>query len=157
MILSIQSDQPPLERHALAERRKHQRYPMPPGTFAILRNEMERLRNHTQMSIGEIAMILYKSEPEIMGQVTDISFGGIAFDSSHGGVPCGEHLELDLLMAEQGIYLHNIPFERIPGRSADTDKTKTPAISTNILRFKNLDAEQKGKLQELLAFHVGPS
>ena len=125
----------------MVERRKHKRYPMPRGTFAILRNEFDPLRNHTQMSIGEIAMVLYKSEPEAMGQVTNLSVGGIAFDGNTIGVPDAEKVQLDLLMTEQGIYLHNIPYAVVPIRTTGQRRKKTQEFRTNALRFKRLDAE----------------
>ncbi len=139
----------------MVERRKYERYRMPGGTFVILRNELDRLRDHSQMSIGEIAMVLYKSEPEVMGQVTDMSFGGLAFTGNHGGVSDSDHVELDLLMTEQGIYLHNIPYVTVPIKHSGRGKQRTPKYRTNALRFKNLNAEIKVQLKALLAHHVG--
>lgn len=100
-------------------------------------------------------MVLYKTEPEFMGQIKDVGLGGVAFDSTTRGVPDDDHLELDLLMAEQGIYLHNIPFVRVAARSADGDTQLIPQNHTHILKFKELDGEQVAKLQELLAYQVG--
>lgn len=139
----------------MVERRKYKRYPMPRGTFAILRNESDPLRNHTQMSIGEIAMVLYKSEPEVMGQVTNLSVGGIAFDGNTICIQDTEKVQLDLLMTEQGIYLHNIPYAIVPTRTAGQGIKMTQTFRTNALRFKCLDAEKKVHLRELLAHHVG--
>jgi hypothetical protein len=139
----------------MVERRKHKRYTMPRGTFAILRNEFDPLRNHSQMSIGEIAMVLYKSEPEVMRQITDLSVGGIAFGGNTIGVPDAENVQLDVLMAEQGIYLHNIPYAAVPIRTAGPGKKKTQEFRTNALRFKHLDEETKIKLREMLTYHIG--
>lgn len=139
----------------MVERRKHKRYHMPRGTFAILRNELDRLHNHKKMSIGEIAMLLYKSEPEVMGQVTDMSVGGIAFDGGNSDAPGGDHVELDLLFTEQGIYLHNIPYASVPNGPAGRGKKKKPTHRANALRFKRLDSDLKDQLCELLAHHVG--
>lgn len=140
----------------MVERRKHKRYSMPRGTFIILRNELDRLRNHAQMSIGEIAMVLYKSKPEVMGQVTDISIGGVAFDGHNSVMPDADNkVELDLLMTTQGIYLHNIPYMTVPIKPAGRGKKKTPKLRMNALRFNELNAKQKGQLRELLARHVG--
>ncbi|MFO7713065.1 hypothetical protein [Desulfosarcina sp.] len=100
-------------------------------------------------------MVLYKSEPEVMGQIKDVGLGGVAFDSTTRVVPDDDHLELDLLMAEQGIYLHNIPFVRVPARSADGDTHLIPQNHTHILQFKDLDGEQAARLQELLTHQVG--
>ena len=139
----------------MVERRKHKRYSMPRGTFVILRNVFDPLRNHTQMSIGEIAMVLYKSEPQVMGQVTNLSVGGIAFGGNTIGLPDTENVQLDLLMTEKGIYLHNIPYTAVPIRTSGNGKKKGPAFRTNAFRFKQLDVEKKGQLRELLAHHVG--
>lgn len=129
---------------------------MPRGTFIILRNELGRLRNHTQMSIGEIAMVLYKTEPEVMGQVTDISLGGVSFEGNNSVMPDADNkVELDLLMTTQGIYLHNIPYVTVPVKPAGKGKKKTPKLRMNALRFNKLNVEQKGQLRELMAHHVG--
>jgi hypothetical protein len=141
----------------MVERRRHKRYPMPRGTFVILRNELDPLRNHMKMSIGEIAMVLYKSRSELLGQVTDLSPAGVRFDCDDGGLPVSDTVQLDLLMAEKGIYLHNIPYATIPADPGGRGSKKTRPLRSNALRFKKLDNEQKKKLQELLAHHVGSS
>jgi hypothetical protein len=139
----------------MIERRKFKRYPMPRGTFAILRNELDQLHNHRRMSIGEIAMVLYKSKTEVMGQVTNMSFGGIAFESSSCKVPTTGYVELDLLMTEHGIYLHNIPFAAVPIRSIRAKRRKTAGSPRAALRFKKLDSTLKKQLRELMAYHIG--
>ena len=139
----------------MAERRKHKRYSMPRGTFVILRNESDQLRNHAHMSIGEIAMVLYKTKRELMVQVTDMSVGGVAFDGHHSGVLDANNVELDLLMTEQGLYLHNIPYAAVPVVPAVRGKNKAPKLRTNALCFKNLEAELKGRVRELLNHHAG--
>lgn len=139
----------------MVERRKHKRYSMPRGTFVILRNEFDPLRNHKQMSIGEIAMVLYRSDTEVMGQVTNMSVGGIAFGCHIERLPDVNNVQLDLLMTEQGIYLHNIPYAAVPIETTSNGKKNRPVFRTNALRFRRLDAEIKGQLRELLAHHVG--
>lgn len=139
----------------MVERRKYKRYSMPHGTFVILRNKFDPLRNYTNMSIGEIAMVLYKSDPEAMGQVTNLSAGGIAFGGKAIGTPDAGNVELDLLMTEQGIYVHNIPYAVVPIKTKGKSKQKAPGFRANALRFKRLDAEKKSQLRELLTHRVG--
>lgn len=139
----------------MVERRKYKRYPMPKGTFAILRSEMKRLRNHDRMSIGEIAMVLYKSDPEAMGQVTDMSLGGLAFKWEAGVLPEIGGLELDLLMAEQGIYLHNIPYKTVEQATGEKNVKKTAKIRRSAFRFTRLDTDLKNRLRGLLNHHAG--
>ena len=139
----------------MIERRKHKRHLMPRGTLAILRSDLcERLRHHEKMSIGEIAMVLYKSESDMISEVADISFGGISFNGifeRHGDM---QDCQLDLLMTEQGIYMHNIPYEPVPllaGRRGGSQKGMT---RTNALRFQRLNAKHKDQLRELLDYAV---
>ena len=139
----------------MVERRKYERYTMPRGTFAILRSESERLRNHAQMSIGEIAMVIYKSQPEAMWQVKDMSLGGIGIGGNTATIADAASLELDLLMADQGVYVHNIPFTVAPSESADKGAKKPAAVRSDALHFKDLDEAQKESLRELLAYHAG--
>lgn len=138
----------------MVERRKHKRYPMPRGTFVILRKGSERLNNHAKMSIGEIAMVLYKSKPDFMGQVTDVSFGGVGFESHNTGIPDTGNMELDLLMTEQRLYLHNIPYGTVTLEPTGSGGKKATKFRKNALCFKDLDAELKDRLGELLARHV---
>ncbi len=139
----------------MVERRKHKRYRMPRGTFAILRNKVKRLCNHAKMNIGEIAMILYKSQPEVMGQVTNMSYGGIAVRAETDIHSLDGDVELDLLMAEQGIYVHNIPYVAVDAETAAAGRQQPTTARRNAFHFTHLDNEQKGRLQDLLAHHIG--
>ena len=138
----------------MVERRKHKRYVMPSGTFVILRNELDPLRNHAKMSIGEIAMVLYKSDRHVIGQVTNMSIGGVAFRGDDHRSTDAENVELDLLMTEQGIYLHNIPYEAVAIASAGKSEKKALKFRKNALCFKDLNSKQKGQLRKLLTHRV---
>ena len=139
----------------MIERRRFKRYSMPRGLFAILRNELDQLNNHRRMSIGEIAMVLYKSETQVLGQVANISLGGLALDIGDRHMPPVDEVELDLLMTEQGIYLHNIPFTALPSKKTVTKKKDRDLNSQRtVLRFDKLDAPLKNGLRELLAYHI---
>lgn len=138
----------------MIERRKFKRYSMPKGTFAILRNELAQLHNHRRMSIGEIAMVLYKSEAQLLGQVANMSFGGMAFASDDCHFPITREIELDLLMAEKGIYLHNIPFTTLPAISCGKKGKKADTRQRAVLQFKKLNPKLKDSMRELMAHHI---
>ncbi len=141
----------------MIERRKHPRYAMPRGTFMILRDKVEPLLNHKKMSIGEIAMVIYKSKTEMMGQVRNLGLGGIAFEGDCGHMPEEGSFELDLLMTEKGIYIHNIPYSPIFAASKKKRKKSAEEHRSDALEFKKLDAEHKQQLEELLAHCIGTS
>ena len=131
------------------ERRQYKRYRMPRGTFVILRGDHQRLHDHGKMGIGEIAMVLYKANPEMMSQVVDISIGGVAFKAPAEHVSDTDDLKLDVLMAEQGIYIHDIPFEAV-----DRQSESQAEHPVNAMRFVDLEAYHKDQLEKLLAHHV---
>jgi hypothetical protein len=134
----------------MQERRKHKRYRMPRGTFAILREDIQRLHDHENMGIGEIAMVLYKANPEMMSQVVDIGFGGVAVKAPAEEIMDTRGLQLDVLMAEQGIYVYDIPFAIIdhPGVSDDTSTDADSKL--HAFRFGDLNAQQEDRLKRLM-------
>ena len=91
-----------------------------------------------------------------MGQVTELSIGGIGFDCNYNGIANAENVELDLLMADKGIYLHNLPYATIPVNAPGNGRRKTPKVRTNAVRFKKLDPLQKCQLREMLSHHATP-
>lgn len=113
------------------------------------------MHNHQQMSVAEIAMVLYKSDPSMIRQVRDISFGGIGFDGS--GAVDNPKAELDVLMTQQGIYLHNVPYAHVTGDSGGVNGGKRPGIRANAFQFKELDAGMKNQIAEWLTQHLSPS
>ena len=128
---------------------------MPRGTFFILRKTLESLSNYKKMSIGEIAMILYKSKSEAIGQVSNLGLGGIAFNDSLSRKPDMKSVELDLLMAAKGIYVHNIPFKTLLTDPICEGKRKTRPLRKNAMQFKNLDAEHRQQLNEVISHRIG--
>ena len=140
----------------MIERRKHKRHVMPQGTLAILRSDLcARLRQYENMSIGEIAMVLYKSEADLISEVADISFGGISFTGAFERQDNIEDCQLDLLLTEHGIYMHNIPYTTVPVVKKGNGDATNGTSRTNALRFKRLNAKQKDQLRELLDYAVG--
>ena len=139
----------------MVERREHKRYAMPRGTLAILRNEAHRLQEHANMNIGEIAMIIYKSSPEIIGQVTDMSFSGVAFEGKSIDQVNTDNVELDLLMAEEGLYLYNLPFTTVASSESGKGRRRAAAARPNALQFTNLDDRQKDQIREMLSHRIG--
>jgi len=133
----------------MEERRRHQRYTLPRGTFLIMRQKLDALKNHKKMSIGEISMVLYKSKSEMMAQVTNLGQGGVAFDGTVDDQVDFDRLEMDLLMAEKGLYIHNIPYS--PLRADSIDKKKSGPIRENAFCFKELETEHQRQLNEMLS------
>ena len=77
----------------LIERRKHRRFPVKYGAFAIFNP---------------------KSKSTKLGQIIDISRDGLAFSYFFDSEEWSEDIsELDILFSEDNFYLANIPFETV--------------------------------------------
>jgi hypothetical protein len=140
----------------MEERRQHQRFTLPRGTFCILRYKLDALNNHSRMSIGEISMVLYKSKSELMAQVKNLGHGGMAFDGTLEEQLDLEKVELDLLMAEKGLYIHNIPYSTLYANDDSKGTRKSRQLRVNAVGFKDLDADLKRQLDEMLS-HGNPA
>jgi hypothetical protein len=135
----------------MKERRQHRRYSLPRGTFVIVRPKLDALQNHKRMSIGEISMVLYKSKSEMMAQVKNVGQGGIAFDGQLQAGLDHETVEMDLLMAEKGLYLHNLPYSILYSDSESSEGKKNRRIRANAVRFTELDMSQQRQLDEMMS------
>lgn len=74
---------------AFSERRKHKRFPIRDVAFAILRSDKD----------------------EELGQIMNISMGGLAFQYFVGNRELQKADKLDVLPADNGFHVDNIPFQ----------------------------------------------
>jgi hypothetical protein len=79
----------PSHEESVTERRKHTRYEIKDVAFAILRTDQE----------------------EELGQITNISMGGLAFQYFIGNREFQKANHLDVLLADSGLHVENIPFD----------------------------------------------
>ena len=114
----------------LVERRKHKRYMAPHGAFAVLAVECHFAK---------------------LGQIIDVSRGGLSFSYAGTEEWIGESLELGILFAEQKFRLDNVPFKTV----SDFEMVgETPASDVVIrrrgVRFGGLTYEQKFELEQFI-------
>jgi hypothetical protein len=114
----------------LVERRKHKRYMAPHGAFAVLAVECHFAK---------------------LGQIIDVSRGGLSFSYAGTEEWIGESLDLGILFAEQKFRLDNVPFKTV----SDFEMVgETPASDVVIrrrgVRFGGLTYEQKFELEQFI-------
>ena len=117
---------------ALLEQRKHKRFRPQEGTYAILRSPGKKL-----------------------GQVINISRGGLAFRYIDIGERPERSFELDISIEEHGLILDSLSFETVSDFSVSRE---FPFSSTPIRRrggqFKSLKKNQISQLEYLLRNHA---
>jgi hypothetical protein len=108
-----------------AEQRQHKRFRVPKTTFVALWPEFFRV-----------------------GQVADISMGGLAFRHLTGEEPLNGSLELDLFLAGQSFYLYKLPFEMIWNfEPVEANSSNAPDLRQCGLQFGALTPSQAAQLE----------
>ena len=98
---------------------------------------------------GAIAVI--GKSANVLGQIIDISQGGLSFRYMDNGLIEEEEDLLTILSTDQRFYIVNIPFQTV----SDFALTNVPTFSSIIMRrrcvrFKNLDEDQVRRLDEFI-------
>ena len=112
----------------LVENRQYKRFQVPKTTFVALWPQFVRV-----------------------GQVTDISMGGLAFCHVTGAEPPSGPMELDIFLAGSPFYLYKVPIEKVWDL---VPADETPCTSVDVrqcgLRFGELTESQRAQLTYLI-------
>ena len=110
---------------ASVEQRQHKRFRVPKTTFVALWPEFLRV-----------------------GQVADISMGGLAFRHLRGEEPPNGSLELDLFLAGRSFYLYRVPSEMIWNLDpVEASSYNSQNLRQCGLRFGELTPSQTAQLE----------
>jgi len=97
---------------------------------------VERRRNKRYKAVeGAYAAILPNSH--ILGQITDISMGGLSFkyiDTSNNDSKAGELPENSVFLSNTGYYMGDIPFKTV----SDYEVTNAPSFSSLKVRKRHI-------------------
>jgi len=133
------------------EHRKHKRFQPIDGLFAVISSKSIKLDQIKHMSMAEIALKMLKSKPTKMGQIIDISKGGLAFWYIHEEENSGEAFKLAITYAENAFYSNKIKFETISDfEVANGDQLNTFTIRRQGLKFKELTLKQISVLDRII-------
>jgi hypothetical protein len=139
-------------KKAKTERRKHKRFSTRKAAFAVIGPEKAYLDEIKKMSMGEIACAVYKSNPVKMGQIIDMSRGGLAFSYIAGKKLAGKAVAVDILSAGNKFFLEKILFKTIMDVDAGEDFEIDPIqLKHQRIQFVDLSPDQKEKLEYFLS------
>lgn len=108
------------------------------------------------MSMGAIALAVIKSDPLKLGRIKDLSMNGLAFCYlDNGKTGTDESFKLDILLADSGFYLEDLPFKPVSDFKLEDDFPFS-AIKTIQLggRFKEMTHGQVSKLRHFIRHHA---
>lgn len=120
----------------LTERRKHRRFTIKDVAFAILRTDTD----------------------EELGQVTNISMGGLAFQYFVGNRELQKADRLDLLLADNGLHISDIGFQVVDDYEL-VNELPFSSITKREQRvyFDNLSDDQKQSIDGFIKEHTFPN
>jgi len=136
------------------EYRYHKRYQLIEDTFALIRPISTGPLKIRGKSMGCIACAVFNAKPVKLGKIDNISMGGLTFHHADSKEQLSRALVLDILLADCGFYLANMPFKTITD-VVIPDEVFSDAIEIRQVRlqFQRLNAVQRSRLKDFLLNH----
>jgi hypothetical protein len=121
-----------INREGFADRRQHKRFQVHDGAFAVLRPRSDIL--------GQVI--------DIVGQITDISEGGLMLHYIAGQNRSHEPFKLDIVVAGDSFRLDDIPFKAVSDMDmGDSLSFRPTTMRWQSVQFGALTYDQKAQLQ----------
>ena len=118
------------------------------------RVQIER-REHRRSEVQDIAFAVLRDQSRQLGQIMDISMGGLAFNYIAGGGNADSAFELDLLLAYKGLYIKKIQFKTISDFQIANKSPFSPiTMRRRGVKFGELTQKQKSKLKNFIREHT---
>ena len=139
----------------MTERRKHERYHVKTGTFALLRSTSIEFSKIREMGMGEIGFAVIKSKPIKMGQIINIGMNGLAFEYIERRNKAIKVFKLDILYAQDAFYLGKLLFKPTFDYIIESEiPLNTFTIRRCGVEFGALTSYQKSRLECFLNKHT---
>ena len=136
------------------EYRRHKRFELSENAFALMRSISAGPLKIYGKSMGCIACAVFNARPVKLGKIDNISMGGLMFHHADSKEQLSQAVVLDILLADCGFYLANIPFKTITD-VVIPDEVFSDAIEIRqvCLQFLKLNAFQQARLEDFIMNH----
>jgi hypothetical protein len=136
------------------EYRHHKRYQLTEDVFALIRPISAGPLKIRDKSMGCIACAVFNAKPTKLGKIDNISMGGLMFHHADSREQSTQALVLDILLADCGFYLSDMPFKTITD-VVIPDEVFSDAIEIRqvCLQFLKLNAFQQARLKDFIMNH----
>ena len=154
MDASLQLDLDSLDGKKRIEYRYHKRFRLNENAFALIRSISAGPLNIYGKSMGCIACAVFNAKPTKLGKIDNISMGGLMFHHADSKEQLSLAVVLDILLADCGFYLANMPFKTITD-VVIPDEVFSDAIEIRqvCLQFLKLNAFQQARLEDFIMNH----
>jgi hypothetical protein len=136
------------------EHRDDKRFYLKENAFALIRSIPTGPLNICGKSMGCIACAVFNAKPAKLGKIDNISMGGLMFHHADNKEQLSQALVLDILLADCGFYLANIPF-KIKTDVVIPDEVYSNAIEMRQVRlqFQRLNTIHQARLNDFIMSH----
>ena len=118
------------------------------------RGQIER-RKHRRLQVQDIAFAVLRDQGRQLGQIMDISMGGLAFNYIAGGGNDDSAFELDILLAYKGLYMKKIQFKTISDFQIANKSPFSPiTMRRHGVKFGKLTLKQTSMLKNFIQEHT---
>jgi len=136
------------------ERRYHKRFQLNKNAFALIRSIAAGPLKIVGKSMGSIACEVFNAQPARLGIIDNISMGGLSFQYTDNNIQLNNGFVLDILVADCGFYLANMPFETITDVVIPEDVPGDPIEMCQVrLQFQKLNIDQRSYLEDFILNH----
>ena len=120
--------------------------------------ERAERRKHRRFQVQDIAFAVLRNQGMALGQITDISLGGLAFHYIATKENDNGASELDILLAYNGLYMEKIRFKTISDFQIANRSPFTPIIMKRCgIKFVEIAGEQTSMLENFIRHHTTDS
>ena len=134
------------------ERRKFERYAIGRVAVALIGPTSAKLGDVSGMSMGQIGLAVFKCNPLEIGEITDISRGGIAFQYIQKERELEDVETLDILVAEDDFYLQDLRIKVVSDVPVAGDLGLGPFTTRRMgAQFQDLTPEQETALARFIS------
>lgn len=138
-------------RKQTGERRIFPRYAVGRVAVALIGPTSAKLGEISSMSMGQIGCAVFKSNPLEIGEITDISRGGMAFQYIEKEKCLDNVTTLDILLAEDDFYLQDLRIEVVSDVSVADDLDLGPFKTRRMgVQFCDLKPGQEAALRHFI-------
>jgi hypothetical protein len=106
----------------------------------------------------DIAFAVLRNHVRKVGQIMDISLGGLSFHYIVNGEAPDKSIDLDILLAYQGLSMKKVQFKIISDIQIANKSPFSPLLMRRCgVRFGGLTDKQKSQLKDFIRNHAGDS
>jgi hypothetical protein len=143
-----------LDEKTRAEHRYYQRFRLNEDAFALIRSTSSGPLKIKGKSMGGIACAVFNVRPARLGKIDNISMGGLLFQHVDSKAQLTNEFVLDILLADCGFYLTDMPYKIISDVLLSEDVPGEPIEMRRVrLQFQNLSAYQQARLKDFIRNH----